>query len=66
MSEIYSLSKKYKFKIIIEDALLYALGGKYKKMPIGSCTFSDIAVFSFHPVKTITTGEGGCSTNKQS
>ena len=59
MSEIYSLSKKYKFKII-EDAS-HALGGKYKKLPIGSCKFSDIAVFSFHPVKTITTGEGGAA-----
>ena len=59
MSEIYSLSKKYKFKII-EDAS-HALGGKYKKFPVGSCRFSDITVFSFHPVKTITTGEGGAA-----
>ena len=38
---------------------LYAIGGKYKDQPVGSCNFSDITVFSFHPVKIITTGEGG-------
>lgn len=57
MLEIKKLSKKYKFKII-EDAA-HALGSFYKKNPIGNCKFSDIAVFSFHPVKSITTGEGG-------
>ena len=60
MEEIYKLSKKYDFKII-EDAS-HALGAKYKKMPIGSCQFSDITVFSFHPVKMITTAEGGVAT----
>ena len=41
-----------------------ALGGKYKDSFIGSCKYSDLAVFSFHPVKMITTGEGGAvSTN---
>ena len=60
MEEIYKLSKKYDFKII-EDAS-HALGAQYKKMPIGSCQFSDITVFSFHPVKMITTAEGGVAT----
>ena len=57
MQAIYDLSKKYGFKII-EDAS-HAIGGKYKNKPIGSCDFSDITVFSFHPVKIVTTGEGG-------
>jgi UDP-4-amino-4,6-dideoxy-N-acetyl-beta-L-altrosamine transaminase len=62
MDKIYELSKKYGFKII-EDAS-HAIGGKYKNRPIGGCHFSDITVFSFHPVKIITTGEGGmCVTN---
>ncbi len=57
---IFNLSKKYGFKII-EDAS-HAFGGKYKNEFIGSCSFSDITVFSFHPVKIITTGEGGAIT----
>ena len=57
MDAIYDLSKKYKFKII-EDAA-HSLGGEYKKNKIGSCKYSDITVLSFHPVKSITTGEGG-------
>jgi UDP-4-amino-4,6-dideoxy-N-acetyl-beta-L-altrosamine transaminase len=57
MSEIYELSKKYGFKII-EDAS-HAIGGRYLNEPVGNCRFSDISVFSFHPVKIITTGEGG-------
>jgi UDP-4-amino-4,6-dideoxy-N-acetyl-beta-L-altrosamine transaminase len=57
MEAIHRLSLKYKFRII-EDAS-HAIGGKYKGDPIGSCRFSDITVFSFHPVKIITTGEGG-------
>lgn len=62
MEEIYELSKTYNFKII-EDAS-HALGGKYIDEPIGNCKFSEITVFSFHPVKMITTGEGGaCLTN---
>ncbi len=60
MEEIGFLSKKYGFKII-EDAS-HALGGKYKDFPVGSCKFSSITVFSFHPVKIITTGEGGIAT----
>jgi UDP-4-amino-4,6-dideoxy-N-acetyl-beta-L-altrosamine transaminase len=57
MESIYALSQKYGFKII-EDAS-HAIGGKYKGEPIGNCRYSDITVFSFHPVKIITTGEGG-------
>jgi len=57
MAEIYELSKKYGFKII-EDAS-HAIGGKYKNEFIGNCRYSDITIFSFHPVKIITTGEGG-------
>ena len=57
MASIYELSKQYDFKII-EDAS-HAIGGKYKNEAIGSCGYSDITVFSFHPVKIITTGEGG-------
>lgn len=57
MAAIYDLSKKYGFKII-EDAS-HAIGGRYKGELIGSCRYSDITIFSFHPVKIITTGEGG-------
>ncbi len=64
MKEIYKLSKKYGFSII-EDAS-HALGGKYENKPVGNCRYSDISIFSFHPVKIITTGEGGISvTNNQ-
>ena len=56
---IYKLSKKYKFKII-EDAS-HSLGAKYKTEKVGSCKWSDITVFSFHPVKIITTFEGGAA-----
>lgn len=57
MEKIYSLGKRYKFTII-EDAC-HAIGGSYKNNKIGSCKFSDMTVLSFHPVKIITTGEGG-------
>jgi UDP-4-amino-4,6-dideoxy-N-acetyl-beta-L-altrosamine transaminase len=57
MAVIYALGQKYGFKII-EDAS-HAVGGKYKNQPIGNCRYSDITVFSFHPVKIITTCEGG-------
>ena len=46
---------------VVEDAA-HAIGGRYLDYPIGSCQFSDIAVFSFHPVKIITTAEGGMAT----
>ena len=57
MLEIKNLAKKFKFKII-EDAS-HAIGGRYRDKPIGSCKYSDITVFSFHPVKIITSGDGG-------
>lgn len=62
MEEIRALSKKYGFSVI-EDAS-HAIGGKYKDFPVGSCEFSDITIFSFHPVKIMTTGEGGIATTK--
>lgn len=57
MSAIHMLAQRFGFKII-EDAS-HAIGGKYKNEAIGNCRYSDITVFSFHPVKIITTGEGG-------
>jgi UDP-4-amino-4,6-dideoxy-N-acetyl-beta-L-altrosamine transaminase len=60
MKRIYSLSQEYNFKII-EDAS-HAIGGKYLNKPIGNCQYSEITVFSFHPVKIITTAEGGLAT----
>ncbi|OCH18571.1 UDP-4-amino-4,6-dideoxy-N-acetyl-beta-L-altrosamine transaminase [Aliivibrio logei] len=64
MKKIYSLSKEYGFKII-EDAS-HAIGGRYFDKPIGNCAYSDITVFSFHPVKIVTTAEGGAvMTNDQ-
>lgn len=64
MEAISQLSKLYGFKVI-EDAS-HALGGKYNNLPVGSGKYSDITVFSFHPVKMITTGEGGAAlTNDQ-
>ncbi len=57
MEAIHALSQRYGFKII-EDAS-HAIGGRYLDEPIGNCRFSDITVFSFHPVKIITTAEGG-------
>jgi len=64
MKAIYILSKEYGFKII-EDAS-HAIGGKYLNDPIGNCKYSDITVFSFHPVKIITTGEGGMALTNNS
>ena len=65
MERIHQLSKRYGFKIL-EDAS-HAIGGKYQNHHIGNCKYSDITVFSFHPVKIITTGEGGMalSNNKE-
>jgi len=57
MPAIHKLSKRYGFKII-EDAS-HAIGSSYNQIKVGSCTHSDITVFSFHPVKIITTAEGG-------
>ena len=64
MRSICELAQRYQFRII-EDAA-HAIGGKYLEDPVGSCKFSDIAVFSFHPVKIITTGEGGMALTNDS
>ena len=62
MQAIHALAQRYGFKII-EDAS-HAIGGRYQDQPIGNSQYSDITVFSFHPVKIITTAEGGmCMTN---
>ena len=60
MRQISKLAKRFGFKII-EDAS-HAIGGRYLNQPVGNCQFSDITVFSFHPVKIITTAEGGMAT----
>jgi UDP-4-amino-4,6-dideoxy-N-acetyl-beta-L-altrosamine transaminase len=57
MVGIHALSQQYGFKVI-EDAS-HAIGGRYKGELIGNCRYSDVTVFSFHPVKIITSGEGG-------
>ncbi|WP_020395564.1 UDP-4-amino-4,6-dideoxy-N-acetyl-beta-L-altrosamine transaminase [Thiolinea disciformis] len=57
MEQIHQLSQEYGFRII-EDAS-HAIGGKYQGQPIGNGLYSDITIFSFHPVKIITTAEGG-------
>lgn len=57
MQAIHALSRKYGFRIV-EDAS-HAIGGRYRDQRIGNCRYSDITVFSFHPVKIITTTEGG-------
>jgi len=57
MQAIHKLAQQYHVKII-EDAS-HAIGGKYQQHPIGNCHYSDITVFSFHPVKIITSAEGG-------
>jgi len=54
------LAEQYGF-LLLEDSS-HAIGADYKQTKVGSCTFSDASVFSFHPVKIITTGEGGCVT----
>ncbi len=59
MAAIHALARRYEFRII-EDAS-HAVGGRYMSEPIGNCRYSDITVFSFHPVKIITTAEGGMS-----
>jgi len=64
MKAISKLAKEYNFKVI-EDAS-HAIGGSYYDTPIGMCQYSDITVFSFHPVKIVTTAEGGAAlTNDQ-
>ena len=63
IEQIEELAKQYGFKII-EDAS-HAIGAKYQGKPVGACQFSDMTVFSFHPVKIITTGEGGMVLTNQ-
>lgn len=64
MAAIHALSRQYGFRII-EDAS-HAIGGRYRNEPIGNCRSSDITVFSFHPVKIITTAEGGMALTNNS
>jgi UDP-4-amino-4,6-dideoxy-N-acetyl-beta-L-altrosamine transaminase len=59
MRALHALAQRYGFSII-EDAS-HAVGGRYLDAPIGNCRYSDITVFSFHPVKIITSGEGGAA-----
>jgi len=61
MAAISKLCQPYNIHII-EDAS-HAIGGKYQKKPVGCCDFSDCTIFSFHPVKIITSGEGGMITS---
>ncbi|AQG99880.1 UDP-4-amino-4,6-dideoxy-N-acetyl-beta-L-altrosamine transaminase [Burkholderia sp. KK1] len=64
LEAIHALSRQYGFRVI-EDAS-HAIGASYRNEPVGNCRYSDITVFSFHPVKIITTGEGGMAmTNDQ-
>jgi UDP-4-amino-4,6-dideoxy-N-acetyl-beta-L-altrosamine transaminase len=63
MKAIARLANEYGFKVI-EDAS-HAIGGKYHNNPIGNCEYSDITVFSFHPVKIVTTAEGGAALTNQ-
>ena len=60
LKEIFDLSKEYGFKII-EDAS-HAIGASYRNNLVGNCKYSNITIFSFHPVKIITSGEGGLAT----
>lgn len=63
MAEIHALGQRYGFAII-EDAS-HAVGGRYRGEPVGNCRYSDITVFSFHPVKIITTAEGGLALTQR-
>lgn len=62
MRAIHALAQEFQFRVI-EDAS-HALGALYENEPVGNCRFSDICIFSFHPVKIITTGEGGMLTTQ--
>jgi UDP-4-amino-4,6-dideoxy-N-acetyl-beta-L-altrosamine transaminase len=64
MKEIHSLAKRYGFKVIEDGS--HSLGGTYLGENIGNCRYSDITVLSFHPVKIITTGEGGAALTNDS
>lgn len=63
MAEIHSLSQRYGFRII-EDAS-HAIGGRYREEPVGNGRYSDVTIFSFHPVKIVTTGEGGMAVTNE-
>ena len=62
LSGVRALADRYGFRIL-EDAS-HAVGGSYRGRPVGDCQFADITVFSFHPVKIVTTGEGGAATTR--
>lgn len=64
MEKIGALAQKYGFTVL-EDAS-HAIGARYQGSPVGNCQFSDMTVFSFHPVKIITTGEGGMVVTNRS
>ncbi len=64
MVAIRRLAEHYDFRII-EDAS-HAIGGRYRGEPIGNCRYSDVTVFSFHPVKIVTTAEGGAALTNDS
>ena len=64
MEAIHAAASRYGVRII-EDAS-HAIGGSYRSKPVGSCQFSDITIFSFHPVKIVTTGEGGMAMTNDS
>ena len=63
MAAIHALAQEYGFAII-EDAS-HAIGARHQQQPVGSCRYSDITVFSFHPVKIITSAEGGMALTNQ-
>ncbi len=63
MQAIHELAQHYGFKVV-EDAS-HAIGGRYLKNAIGNCDYSDITVFSFHPVKIVTTAEGGMALTNE-
>ena len=63
MQRLAHLAQQYGFKVI-EDAS-HAIGGCYQQQPVGNCAYSDITLFSFHPVKIVTTGEGGVAVTAQ-
>ena len=60
MERIAKIAKEHDL-LVIEDGA-HAIGSDYKGTKVGSCSYSDMTIFSFHPVKTITTGEGGAVT----
>ncbi|MCH9769307.1 MAG: UDP-4-amino-4,6-dideoxy-N-acetyl-beta-L-altrosamine transaminase [Gammaproteobacteria bacterium] len=64
MQSIKQLADQYGFKILADAC--HAIGGRYQDKPIGDCRYADMTVFSFHPVKIITTGEGGVITTNNS